>query len=113
MTNICRQGWDEIVQFMLNELDHGQFDLTAAMNEACRRGELHVVELLYEKCDRNLFDMQTALNEACRSYLNEELVEFLLKHIDCLNFDTEAVMNKAREHSWNKIVSIIRRLTRS
>ncbi|CAG2206476.1 unnamed protein product [Mytilus edulis] len=107
----CHYGFEEIVEVLLDSLNHEHLDIAILLNEACRRGAQTVVEVLLRKVDNALFDKRAAINEACKSELPEDLVHFLIKDLQNNDFDNEVVSENARKYRWTKVLMQLKRMS--
>ncbi|CAG2209574.1 unnamed protein product [Mytilus edulis] len=109
MNVTCRNGWLNIVRWLVENIDHSMFDVDTAFNLFIPHdGEetLDIFKLLLQIISPNLFNIGTVIEQASRLNHTEKVL-WLLQNKDSSLFEMKYVMNEACRNSNLQIMKYV------
>ncbi|VDH89333.1 Hypothetical predicted protein [Mytilus galloprovincialis] len=109
MNEACRNGWLNIVRWLVENIDHSMFDVDTTINVVIRHYSvkaLAIFKLLLQNISPNLFNIGTVIEQASR--LNHtEYVLWLFQNKDSSLFEMKSVMNEACRNGNLRIIKYV------
>ncbi|CAG2192508.1 unnamed protein product [Mytilus edulis] len=106
-TVACAKGWDEIAEILLNTVDHNLLHIENNFMNICRSGEADIVSIILKKVDHNLLNLHETITSLIKDKKNEQVVLNIIKNAHKTKWDKQSLSEKAREHSWWKVLAFL------
>ncbi|VDI58242.1 Hypothetical predicted protein [Mytilus galloprovincialis] len=109
MNEACRNGWLNIVRWLVKNIEHSMFDVDTAFNLFIPHDSeetLVIFKLLLAIISPNLFDIGTVIEQASRLNHTEKVL-WLLHNKDSSLFEMKYVMNEACRNSNLQIMKYV------
>ncbi|CAC5423165.1 unnamed protein product [Mytilus coruscus] len=98
---------DQIIQWLIENVDKSTLNMQTALNEICTTGNIHIVQWLIQNYNSIVvFDMKTVLNESCRGG-NVSVARWLIKNTDNALFDLNMGILAACEKNKHDVISLL------